>query len=103
MALKEARIDLRVSDQLKAETEWAAVYEGQTLTNFVIEAIKRRIRELRDEYETTIISERDREAFLAILDNEDPSEALRTTARKYKELIESGELHVGHRGARREP
>lgn len=97
MPLKDARIDVRVSEDLKRESEWAADLEGQSLTRFVEEAIRRRIREIREQRERTVLSERDREAFLAILDNEEPSEALRKSARKYKSLVESGDLRVGDR------
>ena len=100
MPAKEARIDLRVSAEFKTESEWAAKCDGQSLTLFVKEAIRRRVREVREERERTILSERDRDIFLAILNNEEPSEALRKYARKYKDAVESGELHVGGRAVR---
>ena len=100
MSAQEARIDLRVSNEFKTESEWAAKCERQSLTNFVKEAITSRIRAVREERERTILSERDRNIFLAILDNEEPSEALRNYARKYKDAVESGELHVGDKEVR---
>jgi uncharacterized protein (DUF1778 family) len=103
MPVKEARIDLRVSEELKKESEWAAGCEGQSLTRFVEEALRRRIREIREERERTILSERDREVFLAILDNEEPRDALRRSARKYRALVASGKLRVGNRAVQKRP
>ena len=97
MPARDARIDLRISEEFKRESEWAAECEGKTLTRFVEEAIRRRIREVREERDRTLLSERDREVFLAILDNEEPSDALRKFARRYRDAIDSGELHVGDR------
>lgn len=94
---KVARIDLRVSADLKAESERAAACEGETLTRFVEDAIRRRIREVRQRRERTLLSARDQDVFLSILDQEEPSEALRRSARKYRDLIDSGDLHVGDR------
>ena len=103
MPPKDARIDFRVSEALKKEFEWAADCAGQSLTRFAEDAITRRVREIREERERSIISERDREIFLAILENREPSEALRRSAKKYKDLVESGVVDVGDREIQKGP
>ena len=96
---KDARVDFRLSEDLKSRFEAAAEYEGKNLSDFAVDALMRRTREIQAEHERTLIANRDREAFLAIMDNEEPSEALRRSAEKYKSLVEAGGLHVGDRAA----
>ena len=100
---KTARIDFRLPEELKRRFELAASYVGKTLSDFAVDALMRRAREVQEEHERTVISSRDREVFVAILDNEEPSDALRRSAEKYKSLVASGGLHVGDRTAGEPP
>lgn len=89
MATRTGRIEMRVSRRDRALIERAAAIRGQALTasaiaHIVETHIVEKAREIATEDEVTVLSDRDREAFLRILDREKPTPALVTAVRRHR-------------------
>lgn len=85
----EARINVRLSGELKQTIEEAAAALGQTVSEFTVSTIVREARQVLQEARVTRLSNRDRDRFLAALDAADakPNRALRAAARRYKKRL----------------
>ncbi|HEX8694730.1 MAG TPA: DUF1778 domain-containing protein [Longimicrobium sp.] len=82
-----ARLSFRVDPSIKRLIERAARYSGETVTSYALSALVRDARQVVQAHELTILSDRDRDRFLALLDDPpEPNEALRRAARRYAEL-----------------
>lgn len=64
-----SRINLRASSEAKAMIERAAALMGTTVSAFMIQNAYEAAQKLVAEWETITLSDRDRDAFLAALDN----------------------------------
>ncbi|MCE9636245.1 MAG: DUF1778 domain-containing protein [Planctomycetes bacterium] len=86
MATRTERLDVRVTAQHKKLIERAALAMGQPVTSFVLASVLDRAREALQSESRTVLSDRDRTAFLAILDSAArPTRALaRAVARSRK-------------------
>jgi uncharacterized protein (DUF1778 family) len=86
MAIKDTRLDLRVTSDVKADVEKAAALSGQTVSAFVLSAVVRLASKVIRESEEIKLSARDRDRFLAALDRDEakPNAALRRAAKRYK-------------------
>ena len=82
----DARINVRLSSDLKKTIEEAAAALGQTVSDFTISTVVREAREVIQQAQFTRLSNRDRDTFLAALDNSDakPNDALKAAAHRYK-------------------
>jgi uncharacterized protein (DUF1778 family) len=81
-------MDVRLASEHKALIEKAAAYSGESLTGFAVSTLVREARRIVQEHETVILSARDREHFVALLDSPPPpAEALRHAAGRHRELI----------------
>ncbi|HEX5733378.1 MAG TPA: DUF1778 domain-containing protein [Blastocatellia bacterium] len=81
----DARLDFRLNRQVKEVIEQAAAVSGQTVSDFAVSALYRTAKEVLEREQTTRLSNRDRDIFLAILDSDaKPNEALKRAARRYK-------------------
>ena len=81
----DARLDFRLNRQVKEVIEQAAAVSGQSLSDFAVSALYRTAREVLEREQTTRLSNRDRDIFLAALDSDaKPNEALGRAARRYK-------------------
>ena len=83
---KDERLDLRLPAQLKRTIERAAALSGQTVTTFILGTTVRRARRVIREANVIELSDRDRDRFLAALDNTDarPNAALLRAAERHK-------------------
>lgn len=82
----DARLDFRLSSELKDLIAEAAVLTGQSLSDFAVSTLAETARQIVAQHRTTVLTNRDRDAFLAILDaDQEPNEALRDAAKRYKE------------------
>jgi uncharacterized protein (DUF1778 family) len=86
---KAERLDLRLPAQAKRVIEQAAAQLGQSVSAFVVATATRHARELLRDQSTFELSARDRDRFLAALDDAKarPPAALRRAARRHKKLI----------------
>jgi uncharacterized protein (DUF1778 family) len=82
------RVSFRLSAELKQEIERAAAYLGQSLTEFSLSTLLQRARAVNEQHRVTQLTDRDRDAFLAMLDDTSskPNKSLTAAAKKYKKL-----------------
>lgn len=85
----KARIETRLSKVQKDFFEKAAAIAGfNTLTDFVLTAVKEKAESIIEKHETILASERDRKIFFEALDNPpklNKNKALIAAAQKYKQ------------------
>ena len=83
----DARINVRLSTELKQTIEEAAAAVGQSVSEFAISTVVREARQILQEAQITRLSNRDRDRFLSALDAADarPNAALKAAARRYRQ------------------
>lgn len=86
-AKSDARLNFRLPAELKETIEQAAAYLGQSVSDFALSTLIQTARNVIQQHNVTVLSNRDRDIFLALLDDPQacPNEVLREAARKYKE------------------
>ena len=83
-----ARINFRLPVAVKETVERAAVASGLSITDFAINALVHSANEVLERQHMRLLSDRDRDIFLTLLDSdEEPSEALKAAFAAHKELI----------------
>ncbi|HBN74906.1 MAG TPA: hypothetical protein DD473_03600 [Planctomycetaceae bacterium] len=84
----DARINVRLSSDLKHTIEEAAAALGQTVSEFTVSTVLREARNVLQNAQVTRLSNRDRDTFLAALQESNaPNDALKAAARSYKKRI----------------
>ena len=85
----DARINVRLSSDLKQLVEQAAITRGKTLSDFIISTLVREARQVIFDAQVTRLSNRDRDIFLAAIDSSDskPNAAITTAARLFKKRM----------------
>ncbi len=85
---REARLNFRLAAEHKALIERAAYYSGETVTAFAISTLVNHARHVIQDHEMTILSDRDRDLFLSLLDTDlPPNEALQQAAQRHKQHV----------------
>jgi uncharacterized protein (DUF1778 family) len=88
MAIKaksDARLDFRLSCELKELIERAALLRGQSVTEFATATLAEKAQGVVQADSVRTLTRRDAEAFLAMLDNPPPpNEALKRAAKRFK-------------------
>ena len=86
----DARLNFRLPSELKEVIEQAARHLGQTVSEFSVSTLLRTAHEVIEQHERTELSNRDRDIFLAMLDDADaePNEALAAAAEKYQQRMD---------------
>ncbi len=86
----DARLNFRLPSELKQVIEQAAGHLGQTVSEFAVSTLVRSAHEVIEQHDRTELSNRDRDIFLAMLDDADaePNEALAAAAEKYKQRMD---------------
>lgn len=81
-----ARLNFRLPAELKEVIEQAAVSTGQTVSDFAVSTLVREARDIIEESDRTTLTHRDRDLFVALLDDPlaKPNEALLAAAHRYK-------------------
>jgi uncharacterized protein (DUF1778 family) len=81
-----APLDLRLPGSLRPILERAATHLGQTVNEFAAATVVRSAYDVIEQHERTLLSNRDRDIFLALLDDAEaePNDALREAAAEYK-------------------
>lgn len=84
-----ARLNVRLPADLKRTIEAAAARTGQSLSDFAVSSLAQSARQVLREQQTTELSERDRQRFAALLDDETakPNAALRKAAKRSQKLV----------------
>ncbi len=79
-----ARLEFRLSREQKELIERAASALGQTVSDFATSILVVRAERALQEASETRLSHRDRDVFLAMLDDAEPNEALRKAGERYR-------------------
>ncbi len=79
-----ARLEFRLSREQKELIERAASAVGKTVSDFATSILVVRAQKALQEASETKLSHRDRDVFLAVLDDTEPNEALRKAAERYR-------------------
>jgi uncharacterized protein (DUF1778 family) len=83
--LSESRIEFRLSAEAKRQIERAALVSGRTITDFAKDVLTREAKAVLETHELVQLSDRDRDAFLALLDADPtPNAALVAAAQRQK-------------------
>ena len=83
-----ARLEARISQETKALIQKAADLEGRSLTDFVVTSVQSAAYQVIERHQTLKLSLEDSEAFVeAILNPQEPNEALKLAALKYKQTM----------------
>ena len=81
----DARLDFRLTRKSKHLIDRAVGLTGQTITEFAISALVDKARQVLEQEHLRVLSDRDRDVFLAMLDADiRPNAALRRAAQRYK-------------------
>lgn len=83
----DARINVRLPSDLKQTIEEAAAALGQSVSEFAVSTVVREARQVLQEAQITRLSNRDRDRFLAALEEADarPNAALKAAAKRYRQ------------------
>lgn len=85
---KDARMDFRLRPDLKDRIEKAASISGKSVTDFAVSILVESADEILERYHVAELTNRDRDLFLSILDQEAmPNEKLLRAAKTHKKLI----------------
>lgn len=83
-----AQINFRLPSEMKKLVERAAIASGQSLQDFAMQTLLRRANEVLEHQQERVLTDRDRDLFLALLDSDaGPNDALRTAAEDYKSYL----------------
>ncbi len=83
---KQARLALRLSEDHKERIERAAAMTGQTLNSFASSELVRRSDEILEKEEVRLLSNRDRDIFLTLLDADpEPTEAAKEACARFNQ------------------
>ena len=88
-AKSEARINFRLSHELKQTIEEAAAEMGQSVSDFAVSTLVQTARKILQDQQVTRLSDRDRRQFVSILDGETskPNAALVAAVNRYKKQV----------------
>ena len=79
-------LNFRLSSDLKEVIEEAAAFLGQSVSDFAISTLTQQARSVIEQRNVTVLSSRDRDRFIALLDDAEarPNAALTKAAKRYK-------------------
>lgn len=83
---RDSRLNFRLPSELKEVIEEAAASLGQSVSEFAVGTLVQQAREVVHQQRVTVLSDRDRDRFLALLDDTEvqPNAALIKAAKRYK-------------------
>ena len=83
-----SRLNFRLPIELKEKIERAAVVSGVTVTDFAISALVNSADNVLEKHQNRILSDRDRDIFLAMIENPpEPNETLKKAVQEYKKRV----------------
>lgn len=83
-----ARLEARVSPEIKALFQRAADLAGLTLTDFIVATVQEKAYRVIEQHQTLELSVEDSEAFVnALLEPPTPNDALKAAALRYKQVM----------------
>lgn len=90
-----ARLNFRLPATLKLLIERAAAERGQSVSDFAVTTLVQGARSVLQESAVTELTNRDRDLFIALLDDSSakPNKALRDAARRYRKRSGQSRTH----------
>lgn len=83
-----ARLEARITPEIKALLQKAADLEGRTLTDFVVASVQAEAHRVIQRHQVLQLSLEDSEAFVdALLNPPEPNDSLQSAALRYKQVI----------------
>jgi uncharacterized protein (DUF1778 family) len=83
-----SRLNFRLPVELKEKIERAAIVSGVTVTDFAISALVNSADDVLDKHQNRVLSDRDRDIFLAMIENPpEPNEVLKKAVQEYKKRV----------------
>lgn len=83
-----ARLNFRLPSLIKERIESAALVSGVTVTDFAITALSKSADEALENHQRRVLSNRDRDVFLDLLENpREPNEALLNAVKEFKNRV----------------
>jgi uncharacterized protein (DUF1778 family) len=83
-----ARLEARVSPEIKTLLQQAADLQGRTLTDFIVATVQAEAHRVITQHQTLKLNREDSHAFAqAILNPPEPNAALKAAAKRYKQII----------------
>jgi len=90
-----ARVDFRTTPDQKSMIERAAAIIGMTLSEFIKVTMIEKSQEVIERNEARVLSDRDRDRFLSLLEAPSaPNAALRSAASNFRNAVEDGSLKL---------
>lgn len=87
----DARLNFRLSREIKNRVERAAAVSGQSVSDFAVSALARTADDVLERYQTIVLGDAERDFFLALLNAEqEPSEKTKEAVRRYNALSVGG-------------
>ncbi len=87
--VEEARLSIRLPAHIKERIEEAAILSGMSVTDFTISNMAQTADSVIERHHRRVLSNRDRDIFLAMLDaDNEPNEKLKEAFKSWKELVE---------------
>jgi uncharacterized protein (DUF1778 family) len=85
----DARLNFRLASELKQVIDDAATRLGQSTSDFAVSTLVRAARSVIQDETVTRLTNRDRDLFIALLDDADavPNEALKAAAKRFEQQI----------------
>ena len=91
MTEHDARMNFRLSREIKNRIERAAAVSGQSVSDFAASTLARTADDILQRHNTITLGDEDRDFFLALLDaDEEPSEKEKAAAARYREGCRKG-------------
>lgn len=85
---KTSNIHIRVPDEIKQRIERAISISGQSITDFATRSLVESADEIIEKEEVTVLSRRDHEILMALLEADDePTQELREAAVLHRKLV----------------
>ncbi len=83
---KESRVDLRISQEQKDLLETAASLKGLSLSAYLLSNSLEAARKDIESYEKLVLSDKDRDLFLSLIENPpEPNQNLKSAMKRFKD------------------
>jgi len=83
---KNARLDLRLPSDMKDLLQKAAALSGLDLSAFTLSAAIEKADEVLSRHQTRLLSDKERDRFIEIMEQDEPNPKLLAAVKRYKEL-----------------
>ncbi len=88
------RVDFRATPDIKLLIERAASIMGMDVSSYLRATVVPAAQQVVEGFEIRVMTDRDRDRFLSLLDKPgEPNETLKTAAKSFREAVETGKIY----------